>query len=271
MPSYTASSSIFGSTKINLTSSGSDLNSKLNSIAFKPTDLPEPVVPATSKCGIFARSTTIGFPDISWPNATLKFDGDDLNALELRISVNRTIFLLLLGISIPTNDFPSITSTTLTLLTDNDLAISWAMLVILLALVPGAGCISNLVTTGPGKTDSTVASMPNSSSLVSSNEAIWFNSVSDRELPSSNALSRSSVLGITVFSFFSSSSSVFSFGTSFNSVSSLIGKSGCLDTAETSLIIFSFVVWGSDEIFGLEDFLTFSFIDLDLRDWFISE
>ena len=46
------------------------------------------------------------------------------------------------------------------------------MLVILLALVPGAGCISNLVTTGPGKTDSTVASMPNSSSLVSSNEAI---------------------------------------------------------------------------------------------------
>ena len=65
MPSYTASSSIFGSTKINLTSSGSDLNNKLNNIAFKPTDLPEPVVPATSKCGIFARSTTIGFPDIS--------------------------------------------------------------------------------------------------------------------------------------------------------------------------------------------------------------
>ena len=31
------------------TSSGSDLNNKLKSIALIPTDLPEPVVPATNK------------------------------------------------------------------------------------------------------------------------------------------------------------------------------------------------------------------------------
>ena len=43
---------------------------------------------------------------------------------------------------------------------------------ILLALVPGAGWISNLVTTGPGSTDSTVASIPNSSSFVSRRDAI---------------------------------------------------------------------------------------------------
>ena len=91
---------------------------------------------------------------------------------------------------------PSITSTTLTLLTDKDLAMSWAIPVILLAFVPGAGCISNLVTTGPGITDSTEASIPNSSNFVSNKEAISFNSSSDSEAPSSKALSKSSVLGI---------------------------------------------------------------------------
>ena len=39
---------------------------------------------------------------------------------------------------------------------------SWAIFVILLAFVPGAGCVSNLVTTGPGITDTTFASTPNS-------------------------------------------------------------------------------------------------------------
>ena len=63
------------------------------------------------------------------------------------------------------------TSTTRTLLTAKDLAISCAMFVILLAFVPGAGCISNLVTTGPGRTDTTFASTPNSSSLASSKSA----------------------------------------------------------------------------------------------------
>ena len=51
-----------------------------------------------------------------------EFEGDDF-ALEDNISVRRTIFLLVFGISIPTYDLPSI-SITLTLLTDNDLAIS---------------------------------------------------------------------------------------------------------------------------------------------------
>lgn len=34
-----------------------------------PTDLPEPVVPATSKCGILARSATTGLPAMSLPSA----------------------------------------------------------------------------------------------------------------------------------------------------------------------------------------------------------
>ena len=256
MPSYTANSNIFGSTNINLTSSGSDLNNKLNNIALSPTDFPDPVVPATNKCGIFAKSTTIGLPEISWPSATLRFEGEDLKALEESISVSLTIFLLLLGISIPTYDLPSMTSTTLTLLTDSDLAISWAIFVILLAFVPGAGWISNRVTTGPGKTDSTVASIPNSSSLASRSSAIWFNSLSDKELPSSRALSSSSVLGIIAFSLVSSLSlSIFSFVTSFNGDSLLMGKSPCLRSCLLSSVCFSFI-WGSFEILGFDEGLT---------------
>ena len=72
------------------------------SIAFNPTDFPEPVVPATSKCGIFAKSATTGLPEISLPNAKLKLDHEFLNASDDNISVSLTIFLLLFGISTPT-------------------------------------------------------------------------------------------------------------------------------------------------------------------------
>ena len=54
---------------IRRTCSGVDLKSKLKIIALIPTDFPEPVVPATNKCGIFPKSTTIGCPAISTPNA----------------------------------------------------------------------------------------------------------------------------------------------------------------------------------------------------------
>ena len=38
-------------------------------MALIPTDFPEPVVPATSKCGILARSTITGLPNMSFPIA----------------------------------------------------------------------------------------------------------------------------------------------------------------------------------------------------------
>ena len=169
-----------------------------------PTDLPDPVVPATNRWGIFAKSTTTDLPAMSCPNARESGDVEFLKALDERISLNRTIFLLVFGISIPTTDFPSITSTTLTLLTARERAISWEILVILLAFVPGAGWISNLVTTGPGKTDTTFASTPNSSSFDSNKSANWFSSSLVRESPSSSALSNRDVSGIEVstFSFF---------------------------------------------------------------------
>ena len=38
-------------------------------MALMPTDLPEPVVPATSRCGMRARSATTGWPAMSLPSA----------------------------------------------------------------------------------------------------------------------------------------------------------------------------------------------------------
>ena len=211
------------------------MNNKLNNIALTPTDFPEPVVPATSKCGIFARSTTTDLPAISCPSASVKLEVEVLKAFDERISVSLTIFLLVLGISIPTTDLPSITSTTLTELTDNDLAISWAMFVILLALVPGAGCISKRVTTGPGRTVSTEASIPNSSSFVSSNRANSFNSASDKDDPSSRALSSNWVLGIFVFFSTVLTWSWVGASTSFNFVSVLI--SCCFEGIGSCLLL----------------------------------
>ena len=51
------------------------VNNKDSNIAFIPTDFPDPVVPATSRCGIFAKSTITGVPKISLPKAkgSLKF------------------------------------------------------------------------------------------------------------------------------------------------------------------------------------------------------
>ena len=133
-----------------------------------PTDLPEPVVPATSKCGIFAKLTITGSPAISLPRAKVTGESDSSNSLDCSTERNRTISRCSLGISIPITDFPGITSTTRTLNTDNDLAKSLAKLLILLTLTPGAGWISKRVITGPGLTSTTSTLTPKSASFSSS-------------------------------------------------------------------------------------------------------
>ena len=76
MPSYTLISSILGSISIRRTWLGSALYSRLKIMALMPTDLPEPVVPATSKCGILAKSATTGRPTMSLPKAKVSKDFD---------------------------------------------------------------------------------------------------------------------------------------------------------------------------------------------------
>ena len=55
MPSYAVSSTRFGSTRIMRTSSGVARMRIEVIIELTKLDLPEPVAPATSRCGIFAR------------------------------------------------------------------------------------------------------------------------------------------------------------------------------------------------------------------------
>ena len=112
------------------------------------------------------------------------------------------------GISIPTTDLPGITSTIRTLITASERARSFTRPLMRLTLRPGAGWISNRVTTGPGNTDTTSASMPKSFSFSSSS----------RDMPSSDSPENSAVWGA------SASSSKEKSG---NSAELLISKRGC--------------------------------------------
>ena len=60
-------------------------------MAFSATDLPEPVVPATSRCGMRAKSTTTGLPPMSLPSARVSIDCVASYSCELRISFSETI------------------------------------------------------------------------------------------------------------------------------------------------------------------------------------
>ena len=114
------------------------------------TDLPEPVVPAISACGIFAKSATTGSPAISLPSDKVSGDLELSYFSERSISLKNTISRCSLGISIPIVGRPGITSTTRTERTDNARAKSVDKFVTLLAFVPGARFNSYNATTGPG-------------------------------------------------------------------------------------------------------------------------
>ncbi len=119
-------------------------------MALSATDLPEPVVPATSRCGMRPRSTTTGRPPMSLPSASDSGEDALSYSFERRISDRYTVSRLALGISSPITVLPGITSTTRTLTTDRPRAMSLSRLLIWLPRMPGAGCISKRVITGPG-------------------------------------------------------------------------------------------------------------------------
>ena len=114
------------------------------------TDLPEPVVPATSACGILPRSATIGVPEISLPIARVSIDLDFSKDDDTNNSRKVTISRSRLGISRPTTDLPGMISTIRTLVTESALAKSLDRLLMRLTLTPAAGCNSKRVMTGPG-------------------------------------------------------------------------------------------------------------------------
>ena len=86
-------------------------------------DLPAPVAPATSRCGILARFAQIKLPSTSLPRAITIGWWSFPATLERSTSPRETISLSLFGISIPTADFPGIGERILTSL----LATAYAM------------------------------------------------------------------------------------------------------------------------------------------------
>ena len=78
----------------------------LESIALIAPDLPAPVVPATSRCGIFARSAPIALPATSLPSHTVS--GDQSFGGAWKTSPSRTIRRCAFGTSTPTACLPGI-------------------------------------------------------------------------------------------------------------------------------------------------------------------
>jgi hypothetical protein len=72
---------------MSFTSSGVALKSSEQIMALTLTLLPEPVVPATRRCGILARSKTIGVPTMSLPRTIASFDLFRANASLAMISL----------------------------------------------------------------------------------------------------------------------------------------------------------------------------------------
>ena len=63
----------------------------LRIIALIPTDLPDPVVPAISKCGIRAKSAITGTPPMSLPSAKASFPGWLAHSLLASSSLRKTV------------------------------------------------------------------------------------------------------------------------------------------------------------------------------------
>src|SRR2546426_210862 len=78
------------------------------SIALRPTDLPVPVAPATSRCGIAVRSDTTGPPVTSLPRASGSFFFGSTKSAEAKISRRYTMPASAFGTSMATGPRPGI-------------------------------------------------------------------------------------------------------------------------------------------------------------------
>ena len=118
-------------------------------IAFRPTDLPWPVAPATRRCGILARSKARASLDIVLPR-TIGSSKPELRNLSSRsIDFKGTTLGLELATSIPTLFVPGIGAIIRTPLAASDIAISSSRRLIWEILTPADGVISYMVTVGP--------------------------------------------------------------------------------------------------------------------------
>src|SRR3989344_8786258 len=160
MPLYRFSSTLLGSTRINLSISGECLyNIERRSVLIE-TDLPVPVAPATNKWGILSKPANTGLPATSRPMDKGKKNLGFLYSSLSSISRKPTIETFLFGTSIPTRDFPGIGASILMGWAARARDKSELRVVILESFTPTAGLIVNWVTVGPTETSPISTSMP---------------------------------------------------------------------------------------------------------------
>ena len=136
------------------------------------TDLPEPVVPAMSRCGIRAMSPITFRLEMSLPTAKATWDFAFSNSLESMTLRSGTGETKRLGTSMPTTEFLPGIGAMRTLTAPRLSAISAARLVILLSLTPRSSSSSYRVTEGPLVTSMIFASMPKDCSVSASSSSV---------------------------------------------------------------------------------------------------
>ena len=114
---------------------------------FTATDLPEPVCPAISKCGILVISIILSLPTMSLPKITLSSPFS--SSLFCIILEKCTGSFILFGVSIPIVFFPGIGASILMLSAARFIAMSSESEVTLLTFIPAGIVISYLVIVGP--------------------------------------------------------------------------------------------------------------------------
>ena len=112
-------------------------------MALMQTDLPWPVAPAISACGILARSWMTGlFVTLSTPSTTGSSIAASAQALDSMISRRSTSLRFLFGISMPTVPLPGTGARMRTASASRFIAMLFERLAIFSTRTPGAGLIS---------------------------------------------------------------------------------------------------------------------------------
>ena len=159
--------------------------------ALTHTLLPEPVAPATSRCGILARSTAIASPETSRPRANIRGLGASCIRFSSRNGRKPTTSLTLLGISMPTTSLPGIGASMRMERADRAIARSSARASMRETLTWCSGLTSYWVTTGPELTATTLAGMEKLSSFSSIRRALAAWSIEPTGRPGARTSSRS--------------------------------------------------------------------------------
>ena len=135
-------STCLGSTITNFNSAGCFLYSKEVIIAFKPTDLPCPVAPATNRWGVLHKSNINTSLTIVLPIATGKSYVHSWNLREATTDCIETVCGLLFGTSIPIVPLPGIGAIIRICKAERLKAMSSSRFLILEIRTPASGMIS---------------------------------------------------------------------------------------------------------------------------------